>query len=41
MTDERDLIKLYFQRIIGLASDIACSERIPYPMEIVSKRAPL
>jgi len=41
MSGESDLIKLYSQRILALASDIPHTERLSAPDATVRKRAPL
>ncbi|PZQ49036.1 MAG: iron-sulfur cluster assembly scaffold protein [Rhodovulum sulfidophilum] len=38
---EQDLIKLYSQRILALATDIPHRERLPAPAHTARKRAPL
>jgi NifU-like protein involved in Fe-S cluster formation len=41
MTSDSDLVKLYSQRILGLAADIPHRGRLDAPMVSVRKRAPL
>jgi NifU-like protein involved in Fe-S cluster formation len=41
MSGDDDLIKLYSRRILALASDIPCSERLPTPQVTARKRSPL
>jgi len=41
MASDSDLIKLYSQRILGLAADIPHRGRLEAPMATVRKRAPL
>lgn len=41
MSGESDLIKLYSQRILALASDIPLAERLPCPQVSAKKRSPL
>ncbi|MGB7317498.1 MAG: iron-sulfur cluster assembly scaffold protein, partial [Planktotalea sp.] len=41
MAAETDLIKLYSARILALASDIPCAERLEAPQASVKKRSPL
>lgn len=41
MTAEQDLIKLYSDRILALAADIPCTERLDAPDASVKKRSPL
>ncbi len=41
MSEERDLIKLYSQRILGLAADIPLTERLPEPHATSKVRSPL
>ncbi|MGP1357979.1 iron-sulfur cluster assembly scaffold protein, partial [Roseicyclus sp.] len=41
MTSDSDLIKLYSQRILGLAADIPHRGRLEAPQASVRKRAPL
>ncbi|MHA6347418.1 iron-sulfur cluster assembly scaffold protein [Roseivivax sp. CAU 1761] len=41
MSGDSDLIKLYSQRILALAADIPCTERLDAPDASVKKRSPL
>ncbi len=41
MSAEQDLIKLYSDRILALAADIPCTERLDAPDATVKKRSPL
>ena len=41
MSEKRDLIKLYSQRILGLAADIPLTERLPDPHATSKARSPL
>lgn len=41
MSAETDLIKLYSGRILSLAADIPCTDRLDSPQATVKKRSPL